>query len=95
MFGDGPKAVIPYDPYRVDTELCVELNLVAEFAGGSIEDWNKRTWAERRMWVYYKILVQEKLRRHEERSIQEMERQRKERAAMPKTFRGDRPGVRS
>ena len=93
MFGDGPKAIIPYDPYRFNTELCIELELIAEFAGGSVDQWEKRSWAERRMWVYYRILLNEKKSRHEKRMAEEMERNEQIRKDMPKV-RADRPGIR-
>lgn len=93
MFGDGPKAIVAYDPYRQNTPLCAELELAMEFANGDLRNWDDRNWAERRMWVYFRILQAEKKRRHEERLIKEAKDERERLANMPKTYK-DRPGVR-
>jgi hypothetical protein len=94
MFGDGPKAITLYDPLKVNTELCVELDLVAQFAGGSVEEWNRKTFSERRMWVYYKVLLHEKERRHGEQATIDAKNKTEFEKNLPKVF-NDRPGVRS
>ena len=55
--------------------------------------WEKKPWAQRRMWVYYRLLQDEKKRRHEEKSVREAEQKRNLMSQMPKE-RKDRPGVR-
>ena len=93
MFGDGPKAIVAYDPYRQNTPLCAELELIQEFGRGDLEHWDNTPWATRRMWVYYRILQDEKKSRHDKRMEQELEVKRKIRDDLPKE-RHDRPGVR-
>ena len=68
--------------------------MVAQFAGGSIEVWNNKTLSERRMWVYYKILSQEKERRHEEQAVIEHQKKIEFQKSLPKVH-AERPGVRS
>lgn len=94
LFGDGPKAIVPEDPYRKNTPLCTELELAMEFANGDLEAWDAKPWSTRRMWVYFRILQNEKKRRHEERMIQERQNEMERMKNMPKVYR-DRPGVRS
>ena len=93
LFGDGPKAIVPYDPYQQNTELTAELEMVMKFANGDLEKWEQRPWAVRRMWVLYQILLTEKRKKHDERMIHEAEAKRKFRENLPKT-QVDRPGVR-
>lgn len=70
------------------------MELVAEFARGSIDEWNEKSWAERRMWVYFRILKNEKRVKGEERAMAEAKAKRAQQANMPKVTR-DRAGVRS
>jgi hypothetical protein len=90
MFGDGPKVVAPPDPLRQSTELSIELELVTEFAHGSIDEWDKRSWSERRLWFYFKVLQHAKIKKADKDAE---ERMKIEAEQMPKVYR-DRPGIR-
>lgn len=91
IFGDDPKAITsgPPNPLKVDTEFVVEMGLVAEYANGSILDWNKRSWAERKMWVYYKLLLNAKIKYAEDNAKNEVPKPK-----MPDVKSQDRPGIR-
>lgn len=91
LFGDGPKAIVVYDPYKTNTELVVEAELVRELAG-SMEAWSQRCWAERRMWVYLKILQDQKRSRQEQYLKEEHEKERERIANQPKVVK-ERPGI--
>lgn len=93
IFGDDPKAITsgPPNPLKVDTELAVELGLVAEYANGSMELWNKRSWGDRRMWLYFKLLQNAKIKYAEDNAAKEIDK-----PPMPAVVQHqDRPGIRN
>lgn len=93
LFGDGPRAIVAPNPYRMDTPLFSELALIAEFTGGSIVEWNKKSLSERRMWLYYKILLNEKKIQQQKDAQQEADARSRTKNSMPKVT-VDRPGLR-